>query len=125
MNILIVDDDPFLQKSLSFHLMEAGHNLSLAPNGQKALEMLEKNRNIDVIVCDVNMPVLTGPSLILTLKKYFPAKLPVIIIVSGIKEGKEFLNKIEIQFDYYFEKPVDHNKFIKTLEEVQLTRIKV
>ena len=122
MNILIVDDDPFLQKSLSFHLMEAGHHLSIAPNGQKALELLEKNRNIDVLVCDVNMPVLTGPSLILTLKKYFPSKLPVIIIVSGIKEGKDFLNKIDIKYDHYFEKPLDFTKFINTIEEVQVTR---
>lgn len=119
MNILIVDDDPFLQKSLSFQLLEAGHTVSLASDGKAAIDLIEKNRNVEVLVVDVNMPVLTGPSLILTLKKYFPAKLPLIIIVSGMKEGEEFLKKIDVKHDHYFNKPLDYKAFLNLIGELE------
>jgi CheY-like chemotaxis protein len=125
MNILIADDDAFLQKSLSFHLMQAGHHLSVAANGQKALEMLEKNRNIDVIVCDVNMPVLTGPSLILTLKRLFPGRMPKVIVVSGLKEGADFLKKIEIKYDHFFEKPLNYDEFNKVIAAIDSQHVKI
>ncbi len=110
MNILIADDDEFLQKSLSYYLLQAGHTVSIAINGQAALEAIEKNKNIDALICDVNMPQLTGPGLILTLRKFYPQGLPKIIIVSGIKNGKEFMKQLEIPYDLYLEKPLDAAK---------------
>lgn len=122
MNILIVDDDLFLQKSLSFQLLEAGHTVSIAADGKAAIDLIEKNRNIDVLVADINMPVLTGPSLILTLRKYFPSRMPLIIIVSGIKEGEEFLKKIEVKHDHYFTKPLDYQAFLKVIGQIDQQR---
>lgn len=107
MNTLIIDDDLFLKKALSFNLLELGHTVAIAGDGQEAIKMIEKNRNFDLIFCDVMMPVLTGPGFLLMLKKYFPKKMPCIVIISGVKDGEDFLKKIEIGYDYFLKKPID------------------
>jgi two-component system, cell cycle sensor histidine kinase and response regulator CckA len=85
MNILIIEDDAMVRKALGHQLLEMSHTISVATNGQEALTLIEKNRQVDLIICDVMMPVLTGPSFLLMLKKYYPVKLPAIIIISGDK----------------------------------------
>jgi CheY-like chemotaxis protein len=110
MNILIIDDDLMVRKALGHNLLEAGHTVSITANGQEAIDLLEKNHNVDLILVDVMMPVLTGPSFILMLKKYYPGKLPAIFIISGVRNGEEFLKKIEINYDLFLSKPIDFGK---------------
>lgn len=118
MNILIVDDDVFFQNLISLDLLKSGHTVTLADEGRKAISIINRNKNFDVIICDVNMPVLTGPALILSLKQIYPKKLPVIIIVSASQDGEAFMHKIEIPHDYYFEKPVDMAALNKVLSAI-------
>jgi two-component system, cell cycle sensor histidine kinase and response regulator CckA len=110
MNILIIDDDLMLRKAVGHNLLEAGHTVSIASNGQEAIDMLEEGKRFELVMVDVMMPVLTGPSFILQLKKYFPNKLPTIVVISGVKDGEEFLKKIDIPFDHFLPKPIDFNK---------------
>lgn len=118
---MIIDDDPFQQKALSFQLSSAGHRVLVTANGQEAIEHIEKDSNIDLIVCDVMMPVLTGPSFLLMLKQYFTRRFPVIIVISAVRDGEDFLNKIEIPYDHFFKKPIDYDAFNKTISEVAAT----
>ncbi|MES2678813.1 MAG: response regulator [Bacteroidota bacterium] len=120
MNILIIDDDAFVKKALSFNLLEDGHSVTLAGNGEEAISLIEKNQNFDLIFCDVMMPVLTGPTFLLMLKKYFPLGLPAIAIISGVKDGEDFLHKIDINYDFFIKKPINMeylNKIVKKVDE--------
>ena len=116
MNILIIEDDLLVRKALGHTLLEAGHTVSAAANGQEAIAMIEKNRVIDLVICDVMMPVLTGPSFILQLKNYFPKNMPKVIIISGDKVGEDYLKKLEIPYDHFLAKPLDHNQLQKVLK---------
>ncbi len=58
-NILLIDDDDALQTMYSTVLGSAGHNITVASNGQEGLELLDQN-SIDLILLDVNMPVMDG-----------------------------------------------------------------
>lgn len=118
MNVLVVDDDVFFQNLISHDLLNQGYVVMIAENGQRAIEMIERNKNFDVVICDVNMPILTGPSFILSLKRIFHKQLPTIIIVSASEDGEAFMKKIEIPFDYYFKKPIDMGAFNKTLKAI-------
>lgn len=118
MNVLVVDDDVFFQNLISHDLLSQGYVVMIAENGQRAIEMIERNKNFDVVICDVNMPILTGPSFILSLKRIFHKQLPTIIIVSASEDGEAFMKKIEIPFDYYFKKPVDMGAFNKALKVI-------
>jgi CheY-like chemotaxis protein len=106
MNILLIDDDVFLQKALSFELLQEGHQVTIARDGSEALKLIENLGRLDLILCDVMMPSLTGPSFILSLKAQLK-KLPAIFVVSGLKDGQDFLKKIDIPYNKYFSKPLD------------------
>jgi CheY-like chemotaxis protein len=119
MNILIIEDDLMTRKALSHNLLEDGHTVSIAANGQEAISVIEKNRIIDLVICDVMMPVLTGPSFILMLKNYFPKKLPSVIIISGDKVGEDYLKKIEIPYDHFLSKPIDPQELKEVIAKLQ------
>jgi CheY-like chemotaxis protein len=127
MNILLIDDDIFFQKALSFNLSELGHSVTVAGDGLKAIEVLEKQPDFDIVFCDVMMPVLTGPGFLLMLKRYFPKVFPAIVVVSGIKDGEDFLKKIDTKFDYFVKKPVDMvrlHQLVEDIEKLKTNKIK-
>ncbi len=78
--VLIVDDEPNLRKVLGAHLQREGYEVILAPDGEAALEIVEKG-GIDVVVTDMVMPRLDGISLLRHLVDVYP-DLPVIMITA-------------------------------------------
>jgi CheY-like chemotaxis protein len=120
MNILVIEDDLFIRKVISHNFLEQGYTVSTAGNGQEAIEMVQKNKAIDVILVDLLMPKLTGPSFLLMLKKHFHGNFPKIIVVSGVREGEEFLMKLKTDYDYYVPKPIDFKRLNTIVKELEL-----
>lgn len=60
MNILIVDDNPEERNLLAELLTQSGFDVVSAENGKQALEILNSNRDIEIIISDVLMPVMDG-----------------------------------------------------------------
>lgn len=58
--VLIVEDDPALSDAFKMVLSKAGHNVLNAYNGKDALELLDKNSEVDIILLDLLMPVMDG-----------------------------------------------------------------
>ncbi|SIO26465.1 PAS domain-containing hybrid sensor histidine kinase/response regulator [Halodesulfovibrio marinisediminis] len=59
LNVLVAEDNEFSQEVLMQMLKEDGHNVYLAENGEQVLEMLSRI-TVDIILMDVQMPVLDG-----------------------------------------------------------------
>lgn len=68
MNILVADDELRLRKIVVLHLGKAGHKITEANNGKKALDLLE-NFKFDLAVLDVSMPELTGLEVITQMRE--------------------------------------------------------
>jgi two-component system chemotaxis sensor kinase CheA len=60
--ILVVDDTRFFQHLVSEYLRAEGHVVDVANNGSEGLAKLQKQR-FDVVVCDIEMPVMDGLTL--------------------------------------------------------------
>ncbi len=70
MNIMVVDDSLAMRLIVMKTLREAGysgHDITQAADGSKALEAI-KQEEPDLVLCDWNMPNMTGPELLETLK---------------------------------------------------------
>lgn len=76
--ILLVDDETDFTQPMSFWFKAKGYAVVVAHDGQKGIEMIEKE-SPDIVFLDINMPVMDG---IATLKKIreFNKELPVIFI---------------------------------------------
>jgi len=57
--VLIVDDSASMRQMLSFTLQQGGFEVVAGTNGQEGLEQLDSHR-VDLIVTDLNMPVMDG-----------------------------------------------------------------
>jgi len=86
---LIVDDSSVMRKIVERSLRQAGVNLTQvleAGNGAEALAVLEK-RQVDLILCDINMPIMDGLEFVKQLAGVPNAKgVPVVMITT---EGSE------------------------------------
>lgn len=60
MHILIVDDDPLAAELSAAILQAAGHRTSVAGQALEALEQLEANPHLDLVVSDMHMPLMNG-----------------------------------------------------------------
>jgi two-component system response regulator AtoC len=59
MQVLVVDDEPAIRQIVAANLSRDGHAVTLAGGGHEALKRLMKG-DVDVALCDLNMPDLTG-----------------------------------------------------------------
>jgi two-component system chemotaxis response regulator CheY len=86
---LIIDDSSVMRKIVERSLLQAGLALTQvlqAGNGAEALAVLKENR-VDLILCDINMPVMDGLEFIKQLPGVENAKdVPVVMITT---EGSE------------------------------------
>ncbi len=104
MNILIIEDDLMLLKLMTYTFTEDGNKIFSANNGLEALEMVEDNQKMDLIICDIMMPVVSGVTF-MSLFNQHPFKNTPIIVISALKDGEEFLKKHNIVFNHFIEKP--------------------
>ena len=97
--ILIVDDEVELGQTLADILQENGHELILVDNGQKALDVLDKE-DVDLIISDLRMPVLDGPGLYRALEANKSRYLSRIMFVTGDTLSipvRDFLNHYALE----------------------------
>ena len=107
MHILLIEDDQLLRKGMGTLLLEWGYEVSSAKNGEEALNMVHDHSNVDVVICDIFMPEISGPTFLLKLKKVFAKKFPKIVLMSAVKKPSEFLQKIDVAYDVFLQKPID------------------
>ena len=87
---LVVDDSTTMQEMVSFTLGKAGFAVTRAGNGQEALGRLQ-GAKFDLIITDLNMPVMDGITFIKNLRTLAPFKFtPVLMLTTeGGEERKQ------------------------------------
>lgn len=115
--ILIADDDPGFSEGMSDYLSEQGIKTILAKNGQEALDQMTSN-NIDVLVLDLQMPVMCGLDVYMELKKKGLA-VKTIIVTGHDKEEKgtiDLLRSVDVTGCLF--KPFTPEKLLMVIEEI-------
>ncbi|MBL8933292.1 MAG: response regulator [Archangium sp.] len=111
MNVLIVDDELLLLRSLRRTLVRAGHHVTLATNGRDALEALA-HADFDVVLSDVRMPEMDGVELARRLARLHPT-LP-ILFMSGHADTAD-RELLELAPLAVLPKPLDELRLLRLL----------
>lgn len=102
--VLLVEDDKnlsFILKS-SLEQMIGGYEVVSVANGKDGLDMLTKE-NFDVIVSDVEMPVMDGVTMVKHIRKNHPSLA--IIFITGLTTAHDVINGYQAGADFYIKKP--------------------
>lgn len=119
-HILIAEDDAGLLMSLSFVLKGQGYEISSATDGRTALDIIDRaegdGRSVDLLITDIQMPVLTGIDLIKELGDKNP-QLPVIVI-TGHGEKDMLIELLRLGCDEFLAKPFEPGDILDRVESV-------
>ena len=114
--ILLVEDEEGLRALNARGLTSRGYTVLEASNGVEAIEVLEKNGHVDLVVSDVVMPEMDGPTLLKELRRRDPAVK--VIFVSGYAE-EAFQKNLPEQEQYEFlAKPFTLKQLVSKVKEI-------
>ena len=116
--ILIVEDDNFVAEVYSTKLLEMGHEVQIAQNGEEGLKMVGGGKP-DLILLDIIMPVMGGIEMLGELKKKDEWKqIPVILLTNvGEKESVQKVRNLGVQ-DYLIKSHFTPAEVIEKIEAI-------
>jgi len=113
--VLVIDDSPTLRKILDFYLTKKGYQVTVTNNGKLGLAEIEKN-DYDLVILDMNMPVMSGLEVLERLN-FINYPVPVLIL-SADSEEKSKAAGISLGAKYYLTKPFKPNEVMNCIEDI-------
>lgn len=101
-NVLLVEDEDMVRAVAERALTRAGYSVTPASDGDEGLEIVRSGAQFDLIVSDVVMPALDGPSMVREIRKLNP-QIPV-LFMSGYAE-EQLRKEIDITDVRFLPKP--------------------
>ena len=110
---LIVEDDPVNVRFLTVLLLKTNIDLLYAADGKEAVELVQ-SAQVDIVLMDMNLPVIDGYEATRQIKKLRPG-LPVIAQTAhALSEDREHC--LEVGCNEYLSKPIDKPKLYATID---------
>jgi two-component system cell cycle sensor histidine kinase/response regulator CckA len=113
--VLLVEDEPMVRVVAERALTRQGYTVITASNGEDALEVIGRGEPIDLLISDVVMPAMDGPTMVREARKVRP-EIPV-LFMSGYAE--EHLRKsIDIDHVAFLPKPFSVQELAEAARKV-------
>ena len=115
--ILAVDDSTTLRQMVSMSLKSAGYQVVVANDGQEALRTAQ-SRQVDLVLTDINMPVMDGITLVKELRKLGNYRLtPILMLTTESASDMKQKGKAAGATGWLV-KPFDPDKLLATVKRV-------
>ncbi|MCR9154760.1 MAG: ATP-binding protein [Bacteroidetes bacterium] len=121
--LLLVEDNVDLQQYIDFVLND-DFNISIAENGQVALDFLAEDSSIDLIITDLMMPIMNGHELVKNLKKSNKTEPIPILMLTARTDKETRLNSLRFGVDDYMTKPFEEHELLVRVQNL-INRSKV
>jgi DNA-binding NtrC family response regulator len=113
--ILLVDDEMPFVETMSKRLAKRDMNVICAYSGENALECLEQNNDIEVVILDVKMPGMDGIETLRRMKQKYP--LVEVIMLTGHATVETGIEGMKLGASDYLLKPCEIEILIKKVKE--------
>ena len=115
--VLFVDDERKILSSLNRLMIDVDYDILTAESGQEALEILEEEPDIDLIISDMRMPYMTGYELLSIVKQKYPKVIRVIL--SGYTDEKIIYKALQENVaKIYLLKPWKGDSMLREIEHI-------
>ncbi|MBL6994837.1 HD domain-containing phosphohydrolase [Desulfobacula sp.] len=117
-NILIVDEDPVIRQMITQVIVSHHHMFKTAENGMEALDLIKKI-DFDIVIADINIPILNGLELMAEVQKIKPET--VFMILTGYSRDYSYERVIRAGAKDFIKKPFTieelKNKLVRIIAE--------
>jgi len=113
--ILMVDDEARMRKLVKDFLGIKGYTVLEAEDGEKAVDLFFKEKDISLIILDVMMPKMDGWEVCRTIRRY--SQVPIIMLTARSEERDELLG-FELGVDEYITKPFSPKILVARTEAI-------
>jgi CheY-like chemotaxis protein/anti-sigma regulatory factor (Ser/Thr protein kinase) len=114
--ILVVDDSIAIVNSLCTILKVSGFEVDSAFNGSDALRKIHSS-DFDVVLCDIEMPGITGLDLLGKVRRDYDRELDV-ILMTGYLDHDYFIEAIRLGASDFIRKPVDTKQIVRSIHSL-------
>ncbi len=114
LEILIAEDNKINQKLIMTIMKKLGYNPLLVANGEEAYQIADRN-SYDVILMDVEMPVMDGVTAMKIIRDNKSINQPYIVAVTANAKTEDETKYIESGMNDYLSKPISINKLTEVL----------
>ena len=119
-DLLIIEDDPDSADALSLLMQSEGHDIRVGYNGAEGLRLVEE-RAPDLVLLDVEMPILNGPDMSLAMLVHnMGLELIPVILLSAVPDLDRIAN--EVGTPYFLGKPYHLAQIITLVERALVER---
>ncbi|MEY2857160.1 MAG: hypothetical protein RLZZ74_1472, partial [Cyanobacteriota bacterium] len=116
--IMVVDDSTALRRTMALTLEKEGYRVVQKKDGKEALDGFKQHPELDLIICDVEMPVMNGFEFLgMRRRDSALAKVPTFMLTSRSGEKHRNLAK-QLGSDGYFTKPYVEQDFIQEIRNI-------
>ncbi|MDY5576988.1 MAG: response regulator transcription factor [Lachnospiraceae bacterium] len=102
LKVLVVDDEPRMRKLVKDFLVKKDYKVIEAGDGEEAIDLFFKDKDISLVILDVMMPKMNGWQVCREIRKY--SRVPIIMLTAKSSEEDE-LTGFECGADEYVSKP--------------------
>lgn len=118
-NILYIEDEDVIRENVADMLQEVAQEIFTARNGEEGYQLfVEKQEHIDLIISDIQMPVLSGLDMAKKIRE-ITYEIP-IIFTTAFSDSKYLFDSINTGIDAYVEKPIDIMHLLKVTKKTIL-----
>ena len=121
--VLVMDDEPDIRTAVRMMLAKGGYSVLEAEDGEKAIEVINTGQNrlmLDVIICDIRMPKISGVEAIAYFQKEYPRVQ--LIVLTGFPDIEMATLYLKTGVVEYLVKPVEPEKLKAAVEKAMEQR---
>jgi CheY-like chemotaxis protein len=114
--ILVIDDEPRLAQSMRL-LLAPCHDVSVTTRGREALEWVDQGQCFDLVLCDLQMPEMTGMEVYAHLRASAPELAERLVFISGGAYTQATLDFVRSVGNRILDKPVRPRELLSIIDE--------
>jgi two-component system chemotaxis response regulator CheY len=116
--VLVIDDEPDVRKSVRLILSKAGYDVIEAEDGEVGIQTVKSGENpltLNAIICDLNMPKMSGMEAIPYFRSQFPSCPVIVLTGAGTVDRATTLFKQGVM--EFLTKPIDKDKLLGAVKK--------
>ncbi len=116
--VMVVEDEAYVRKPICMSLAKAGYEVVEAGDGEEAITKLNEGDNplaVDTIICDIQMPKMSGPEAIAYFREQYPT-VP-IVVLTGYPDVSLATSLLKRGVKNYLVKPITKDELVAAVDE--------